>query len=264
MSSTSPSPSKKQKAGANTELGQAEAKTEPELRFLGQKEAQDLDVELMSTSGFSLDQLMELAGLSVAVSTAKVYSLDKFPRILVVVGPGNNGGDGMVAARHLAHFGYDVYLVSPKDPKNQFFKNLIHQCKEIGVKVLPALPSSLEGFCDVIVDSIFGFSFDAAGGIREPYAAIIKALVAVQAQIPVVSVDIPSGWHVEKGDIYKIGLAPETLVSLTAPKLGVKKFAGKYHFLGGRFVPRTIQEKYKLSIPKYPGVDQAVLLRSGI
>jgi NAD(P)H-hydrate repair Nnr-like enzyme with NAD(P)H-hydrate epimerase domain len=58
--------------------------------------------------GFSIDQLMELAGLSVAASLADVYPPDTLLRVLVLAGPGNNGGDGLVAARHLAHWGYDV------------------------------------------------------------------------------------------------------------------------------------------------------------
>ena len=53
-------------------------------------------------------QLMELAGLSVACSVAAEYSLGAHKRVLVLAGPGNNGGDGLVAARHLHHFGYEV------------------------------------------------------------------------------------------------------------------------------------------------------------
>eukprot|EP00808_Paulinella_micropora_P002394 g19726.t1 len=234
----------------------------PAVKFLGQKEAQQLDVDLMSTSGFKLEQLMELAGLSVASGLAKGYALPRYKRVLVVTGPGNNGGDGMVAARHLSHFGYTVTLVVPKEPKQQFFKDLILQCKEIGVTVLAALPDSFQTEYDVLVDSIFGFSFDASGGIREPYAGILKAIVQAQTKLPVVSVDVPSGWHVEKGDIHKIGLQPDTLISLTAPKLCAHFFTGRYHFLGGRFVPRTIQKKYQLSNPHYPGVEQAVLFET--
>jgi len=65
-----------------------------------------VDEELMGPLGFSIDQLMELAGLSVASSILAEYPPSKSPRILIVAGPGNNGGDGLVAARHLYHFGY--------------------------------------------------------------------------------------------------------------------------------------------------------------
>ena len=62
----------------------------------------------MGSLGFTLDQLMELAGLSCAEALAKAYPLEAHAKVLVVAGPGNNGGDGLVAARHLTHFGYTV------------------------------------------------------------------------------------------------------------------------------------------------------------
>ena len=74
--------------------------------YLGQRDSQLLDVQLMTSPGFSVDALMELAGLSVASAVLKVFPPSSHPRILVVCGPGNNGGDGLVAARHLFHFGY--------------------------------------------------------------------------------------------------------------------------------------------------------------
>lgn len=48
------------------------------------------------------------------------------------------------------------------------------------------------------------------------------------------------------------------LVSLTAPKLCAKKFSGSHHFLGGRFVPPTIVEKFNLQLPAYPGTSMCV------
>ena len=44
---------------------------------------------------------MELAGLACAQTLATVYDKEKYPRVLVCCGPGNQGGDGLVAARHL-------------------------------------------------------------------------------------------------------------------------------------------------------------------
>lgn len=61
------------------------------------------------------------------------------------------------------------------------------------------------------------------------------------------------GWDVEKGAID--GLQPDFLISLTAPKLCAKLFKGQHHYIGGRFVPRILQEKYKLDLPEYPGTE---------
>eukprot|EP00877_Chromochloris_zofingiensis_P011471 jgi/Chrzof1/6578/Cz19g01210.t1 len=83
-----------------------------EVTYLSQKSAVELDKELMGPEvSFSVDQLMELAGLSVASATYEEFRKDTHPRVLVVSGPGNNGGDGLVAGRHLYHFGYEVKVM---------------------------------------------------------------------------------------------------------------------------------------------------------
>lgn len=85
-----------------------------------------------------------------------------------------------------------------------------------------------------------GFSFHPP--VRPPFGTILDALVA--SDTPIVSVDIPSGWNVEDGrqkltntDGKEVAtIDPAVLVSLTAPKEGVRAYTGR-HWLGGRFVP---------------------------
>lgn len=124
---------------------------------------------------------------------------------------------------------------------------------------IPTLPTAIKELSralttsDVILDAIFGFSFSPP--VRAPFDAVLPLLA--KSGKPIVSVDIPSGWDVEKGKIpfsvKKIegegdvteeetafeGLEPEVLVSLTAPKFGAKDYKGR-HFLGGRFVPKYV------------------------
>jgi len=232
------------------------------LKYLNQKEAQDLDLELMGPFGFSIDQLMELAGLSVATAVAKCFpktNSPKQPTILVVCGPGNNGGDGLVASRHLVHFGYNVHISYPKPTNKDLFNNLVKQCQLLDIPFLESFPEStkfLEDTYDVIVDAIFGFSF--SGAIRPPFDHIIPRMNA--SKVPIASVDIPSGWDVEQGDIHNVGLNPTLLVSLTAPKACAKFFQGKYHYLGGRFIPPVLAKKYELHLPPYPETEQCVAL----
>ena len=88
---------------------------------------------------------------------------------------------------------------------------------------------------DVILDAIFGFSFKPP--VRAPFDAVLPLLKASKKRI--VSVDIPGGWDVEAGNASGVGLDPDVLISLTAPKEGVRAFKGR-HFLGGRFVPRCV------------------------
>lgn len=216
-----------------------------------------LDEELMSQPGFSLDQLMELAGLSVAAAVEKHFSLATHPRVLIVCGPGNNGGDGLVAARHLYHFGYSPTVVLPKrNVKVALFSNLHAQLEALGVHILENLPEQLGAHFDVVVDAIFGFSF--SGSARPPFDAILAQLR--DTEVPVASVDVPSGWDVDKGDVSGAGLRPSVLISLTAPKGCAAGFSGP-HYLGGRFVPPGIAHKYELQgLPRYPGAEQVVRL----
>ena len=88
---------------------------------------------------------------------------------------------------------------------------------------------------DVVLDAIFGFSFKPP--VRAPFDDALKLIT--DSKLPVVSVDIPSGWDVEAGNAAGVGLEPDVLVSLTAPKLGARDFKGR-HFLGGRFVPKCV------------------------
>jgi len=112
------------------------------------------------------------------------------------------------------------------------------------------------------VDALFGFSFRPP--VREDFVPFMNLMTtwATQNHVPVVSVDIPSGWDVEKGPPTDGTLAinPETLVSLTAPKLCAKSFKGLYHFLGGRFVPAKLATKYKLDLPDYRDTECIIQL----
>ena len=222
-----------------------------ETGYLNAKDAAALDAELMSTPGFSLEQLMELAGLAVAEAVYEVNNEDaensRKKRVLLVCGPGNNGGDGLVAARHLVHFGLEAEIVYPKPSAKQHFINLIKQCEDMNIPVMKEVPQ--DNKYDIIVDSIFGFSFDSTSTIREPFATAIKDMIRLQKDqnAKMVSVDVPSGWDVDGGDLTGENFSPDVLISLTAPKMSAKKFKGR-HFVGGRFLPPGIAEKYGVKV----------------
>jgi NAD(P)H-hydrate epimerase len=229
------------------------------LRTLGPKAAAALDEELMSSGAFSIDQLMELAGLAVSQAMYALSPPSKTPNILVACGPGNNGGDGLVAARHLHYFGYKPTMYFPKQGKNEFYQRLRKQLEQLRVPFTNDFHGAM-GKSDWVIDAIFGFSFE--GEVREPFPGVIKALA--KSEIPVLAVDAPSSWNIETGppdDGPGKGYQPDALISLTAPKPLVKWIKGR-HFVGGRFVGKEIAEKYGFDIPPYQGSDEIVEISS--
>ena len=152
-----------------------------------------------------------------------------------------------MAARHLVHFGLDAEIVYPKQSAKTHFINLVKQCEDLGIRISKAMPANAKEGYDVVVDAIFGFSFRGTAP-REPFATAIASMVELQSQgASLISVDVPSGWDVDGGDLTGINFHPDVLVSLTAPKLSAKKIRGR-HFIGGRFLPPAIAEKYGVSV----------------
>lgn len=226
-------------------------------------QAQRIDEELMDLGegggGWLLPQLMELAGLACAEALVAEYPAARFPRVLILAGPGNNGGDGLVAARHLRHAGYAPTVCYAKPGSLPLFACLVQQLRDLDVPFVSAEEVLLQDSAfDVVVDALFGFSF--AGKPRPPFDALLRHF-APPFPLPVVSVDIPSGWHVEEGDLDGTGLRPAMLISLTAPKLCARHFQGEHHYLGGRFVPPRLAARHALVLPPFPaGAGQCVRL----
>ena len=181
------------------------------------------------------------------------------------------GGDGLVAARHLHAYGYQPLIYYPKPSKPDLFIRLQRQLKNLSIPFLDPQDSSTDiprevAKADLIVDALFGFSFRPP--VREPFGELIKILESPAdgdggtRRPKVLAVDIPSSWDVESGppaeDQVGHDFMPEYLISLTAPKPCVRFWRGERHFVGGRFVPGQIAEKFGLQglMERYEGYEQ--------
>ncbi|KAK9453217.1 YjeF N-terminal domain-containing protein [Dipodascopsis uninucleata] len=222
--------------------------------IISAQNAAALDAELMSSGGFSIDQLMELAGLSCAQAIYKTFPPNSKNRVLVITGPGNNGGDGLVAARHLKLFGYSPTIYYPKRPNKDLYNRLHTQLMNLGVSFTDEIDTAFNE-TDQIIDAIFGFSFKPP--IRDPFKHVISLLESTEK--PVTSIDIPSSWDVDLGPprVGELGanFQPTVLISLTAPKPASKFFKGR-HFLGGRFISKDFAAKWGFDLPDYPTYEQ--------
>ncbi|KAG8594929.1 hypothetical protein GDO81_001368, partial [Engystomops pustulosus] len=224
------------------------------------QEAKALETELLEDYRFGKQQLIEILGHSCAVAVTKVYPLNTLPKkqptVLVICGPEQNGATGLVCARNLRAFDYEPTIFYPKRSVDSIYKDLTIQCEKMDIPFLSYLPTEVQLINDaynLVVDAVLGAEEDTEE-LKEPWATILATMR--QIKIPIVSLDIPSGWDVETGNSQ--GITPEVLISLSAPKTCAIHFTGKHHFITGRFLPYDIQKKFDLNLPKYPGTECVV------
>jgi NAD(P)H-hydrate epimerase len=171
----------------------------------------------------SLD-LMESAGGAVA-EAALAISASGPARI--VCGKGNNGGDGLVAARRLAATGVEaeVLLLWPADELSADAAANLRRFDGRVVELEPGrAPAALAG-SGVIVDAVFGTGF--AGAPRDPAAAAIEAIN--EAAAPVVAADVASGVDASTGRVEGAAVEADCTVTFHAAKLGHWIAPGKRH-----------------------------------
>ncbi len=162
----------------------------------------------------SLD-LMEAAGRAVAEAALELCEMGP---ARIVCGKGNNGGDGLVAARHLATNGVEAEVVLLW-PAAELSDDARVNLERFGGKATEAGDGDLKALLansGVIVDAIFGTGFE--GAPREPAAAAIEAINGAGA--PVVAADIASGVDASSGEIAGVAVAADLTVSFHAAKLG--------------------------------------------
>jgi NAD(P)H-hydrate epimerase len=179
--------------------------------------------------GVSVDTLMENAGRAVADAAEALAGGRYGRRAVVVAGKGNNGGDGLVAARYLSRrgMGVTVVLLEPGDtlrePASTNLGRLRSRCPGVRIRpfAVPALRRELER-ADVAIDAIFGTGFR---GVPENDAA--EAIETIDtATVPVVAVDIPSGVNGESGAVEGAAVRAAMTVTFGAAKPGVVLLPG--------------------------------------
>jgi NAD(P)H-hydrate epimerase len=148
-------------------------------------------VRLTVAAGTPVDQLTENAGAAVAQQIAQHYS----PRyITVLCGPGNNGGEGFVVARHLAEVGWPV-RIALLDLNQTVPEKLRYHAGRWRGAIEPLTPAVLDG-ANLVVDAIFG------SGLTRPLggAAAETLAAAARGSVPIVAVDVPSGLKGDTGE----------------------------------------------------------------
>jgi NAD(P)H-hydrate epimerase len=182
-------------------------------------------------AGVSTDVLMENAGLAVAQGVRDLVGAAGV-RIMILVGPGNNGADGLVAARHLRRWGAEVicFVVAGRpeiDPKMDL-------ALEYGVRVIDAIGTEpferMLSRSALVIDALLGTG--RARPLEGPVQEAMFCLANVRlAQDPpkLVALDLPTGLNPDTGEVDFSAVPCDITFALGYPKVGLLTFPGAEH-----------------------------------
>ncbi len=190
------------------------------LPALTVEQMREVDLRLLQDYDFDLLQLMENAGRNLAALASRMldHDLDGRP-VVVLAGRGNNGGGGLVAARHLMNWGAWVQVILTHEP-DRFAGAPGHQLailEAMGV----ALAWAEEGWelppADLVVDAIVGY------GLSGPPRGVAREMIrlANSSPAPVLSLDVPSGLDLATGTCLEPCVQATATLTLALPKTGL-------------------------------------------
>jgi len=214
----------------------------------------EIDRRTIEELGISSLVLMESAGLALVDEIEQRTGGERL-RITVVCGPGNNGGDGMVAARHLADRGHEVitFLAVPRSSFSGDAKVQLRTMTrlDMDVAVLSSASSYERAFrraaqSDVTLDCLFGTGLTRA--VEGPWAQCVRIINSCPGLV--VSADVPSGLDARTGHPLGECVTADVTVTFGLPKTGLVIFPGA-QFAGEVVVadigiPRSVIESMDL------------------
>ncbi|HXQ83210.1 MAG TPA: NAD(P)H-hydrate dehydratase [Xanthobacteraceae bacterium] len=190
------------------------------MELLSNAEMVEAD-RLAIAGGVAGIDLMENAGTAVAEAAATYRRGGS--RVAVVAGPGNNGGDGFVAARVLAERGYRVEVLMV-GAASRLRGDAALAAKRWRGPVAVAAPDGLDG-ADVVIDALFGAGLDRP--VEGAARTMIEAMNAHGA--PVIAVDLPSGINGTSGVVMGVAVKATRTVTFFRKKSGHLLIPGRLH-----------------------------------
>lgn len=202
------------------------------MRIVTGSEMKGLDAWTIEEIGIPSLLLMENAGRAVAQRGIETYGRNCSLNAIILVGKGNNGGDALVAARHLKQLGVDVKLFLLFDPDKFQGDVLVNWeiVKEAGVKwhllqddnSFYLLKLSLNQ-CQLVIDGIFGTGFQG-----NPTGNVSRAIKIINdSSCPVLAIDVPSGLEADTGKVGEPCITAEYTVTFAWAKRGLLTYPGK-------------------------------------
>ena len=194
------------------------------MRLATVEQAFQIDEISQAVYGLTGEVLMESAG-ALAAREIDLTFLPELTRghVAIVAGPGNNGGDALVVARHLHSSGYrdlSVFLIAPKEAQSPLFKVQRQRTELQGIRIvdLTEIPDRVDQLksAELIVDGIFGIGLKKP--IAEPYLRVIETINSSKART--VSLDTPSGLNCGTGRVEGTSVRADMTVTFGLAKPG--------------------------------------------
>ena len=183
--------------------------------------------------GISVSVLMENAGRAVAEEVRKILGTIDQQRILILIGPGNNGGDGLVAARYLHDWGAKVslYLFSQRPADDANFKLIQERgitCAEITQDENMGKLNEILLTTDTVIDALFGTG--KSRSLRDTFLQALSTVGIAKKKRPglrIIALDLPSGLDADTGAVDPACLYADYTITLGFPKPGLFNSPGK-------------------------------------
>ena len=195
----------------------------------------EVDRLAVDVYGITLPQMMEQAGSHLASVAAAEVGGDLVDRnFLVAVGPGNNGGGGLVAARHLVNRGarVQVVLARPARRLSEAGRHQLSTLLEMGVSCCMAVYDISDAeiddelkAADLVIDAVLGYR--GRGAPHDEVAALIERIVSAEDRM--LSLDVPSGIDSDTGTAGPLAIRSRSTMTLALPKTGLLTEAGRDH-----------------------------------
>ncbi|MCR4393360.1 MAG: NAD(P)H-hydrate dehydratase [Dehalococcoidales bacterium] len=182
--------------------------------------------------GISIAQLMENAGRAVAEEIRRLYGSVEKLTLTVLVGPGNNGGDGLVAARYLHDWRARVNVVlcgrrSPEDPNLALVQQRGISCLDVSLAGSLASVRSLFEQSSAILDAVFGTGTSRPiSGIYADILGLVNQVRGKRSGMKIIALDLPSGLNADTGAVDPVTPYADYTITLGFPKIGLFNLPG--------------------------------------
>jgi len=198
---------------------------------------EQIDILVPEQYGIPAQRLMENAGYQIADFIRQTFDTEK--TILIYTGTGNNGGDGLAAARRLHLWGYTVELCPVSRELNGLPATEMAICQALNIPMTEDPDTA-----DVIIDALIGYNLK--DDPRPPVEGYIEHINQLDATV--ISIDVPTGVDADTGDQKDPHVRPDVTITLGLPKTGLSEENAGEQWLADISIPPEAFKQFDIDV----------------